>query len=59
MHFWNVIVALDLTQENSTGHLTPYCLALQWHDYTSLLKKCVFCLSLEFAFGINTGYLSI
>lgn len=43
MLFRYVIVVLYATQEYSTGRLTPYCLALQWHDYMSLLRTCVVC----------------
>lgn len=32
IHFGYVIVVYA-AQENSSGRLTPYCLALQWHDY--------------------------
>lgn len=40
--FWRrlVIAVLYVMQKNNTGHSTPYCLALQWHDYT-FTSRCV------------------
>ena len=36
------VIEESASQENSSGLLTPYCLALQWHDYTSLPQDVFF-----------------
>lgn len=46
IHLCYCSVAIN-AMKDSLVRLTPYCLDLQWHDYMSLLRMCVFfCLSL-------------